>query len=202
MYSKGFTLTEVLVTLSIVTVIITAILLNQSAYVEAASLANLSDEIATRVVQAQVYGIAVRESTPGSSDFTGSYGVILSLLSGGSDKDYLAFVDRNSNEIYDGGFDCEAGGFSECLEKVPILRGNYISDLCVIRSSGGDQCNTAKRVDVSFLRPVTEARIKLFNSGGQEYNPSNMIGVRLILKSPSGLTRSVAIYQSGQVSSQ
>ena len=202
MYSKGFTLTEVLVTLSIVAVIITVIVFNQSFYVEAAALTNLADEITSQIAQAQIYGISVKESTPGSSDFTGSYGLTFSLLPSGSNTNYLSFIDKDGNQVYDGSWSCEIGTSFECLEKSNIFRGNYIDELCVIRSSGGDQCGIPQRVDISFARPFVEARIKLFNNGGQEYSPGNMVGVRIILKSTSGLSRSVSVYENGQISTQ
>lgn len=191
-----------MVTLSIIALISTIVVRSQSSYTQAAALTNLSDEIASRIVQAQIYGIAVRERTPGSADFSGSYGLSMSLLSGGSNTAYLSFIDKNGNQIYDGSWDCEMGGAAECLEKVDIQRGNYIHQFCVIRSTGGEICGTAERADISYARPFIEARIRLFDSGGQVYSPPNMIGVKIVLKSETDLSRSVSVYQSGQISSQ
>src|SRR5581483_3730077 len=138
-------------------------------------------------------GIAVKELTPGSSNFSAPYGMTFSLLSDGSNTAYLFFADRNGNEVYDGDWNCVTGGNSECLEKVNITRGNYIDSFCVVRQGQGDVCNSAQRVDISFLRPNTESQIMLFNNGGQNLNVPNMLGVKIILKNPRGITRTVSV---------
>ena len=180
-------------------VVISVVFFNQSGYLDSAALSNLADDISSKSVQSQAYGIAVKELAPGSANFSVAYGLPFSLLSSGSNTAYIYFADQNGNAVYDGGW---GSCTPECLEETAILRGNYIEDLCIIRSSGGDQCNNAKRADITYLRPALLARISFFNNGGQQFNPSNAIGVRVKLKSPGGLSRSVAIYQSGQVSVQ
>lgn len=188
--------------LAIVATIVTVILLNQSTYTEAASLANLADEVAASFAEAQAYGIAVKERAPGSADFSASYGISLSLLSPGETTAYIAFTDRNGNEIYDGTWACETGGTNECLVKTLMTRGNYLYQICAIRSSGTDLCSNIERVDASFERPEAAARVNLFNNGGQNYSPANLVGAKIYFRSPSGLTRTVSIYESGQVSVQ
>ncbi len=200
-YSKGFSVVEVMVSLAIVAVILTVIVFNQSSYTDGAALGNLADEIGLSISQAQAYGIAVREFTPGSSDFSAAYGLTLSLLSGGSDSAYLFFADRNANSSYDGDWTCPVGGASECLERVDMKQGNRLDELCVVKTNGADQCNVG-RIDITFVRPNTEARLIFFNNDGQSYNPPNMKGARIMLKSPKGVSRSVVIYTSGQISVQ
>ncbi len=200
--TDGFTLIELLVSLGIVTVILSVVLLNQNAYTDGAALSILADELSLTVSQAQAYGIAVRELTPGSSNFSASYGLTVSLLGSGSPYAYLFFADRNNNKLYDGDWSCPVGGASECLEKVAISRGNFVDSLCVVVTSGADQCDTLKRIDVSFLRPDTVAQLTFFNSSGAVFTPSNMRGAKIVLKSPGGLTKSVIVYETGQVSVQ
>ena len=200
--SPGFTLIELIISIGIVSIILAVVVSNQATYIDGVILSNLADEIGLTISQAQAYGIGVKEFSPGSSDFTASYGLTLSLLGSGSASAYLSFADRNGNKFYDGNWSCPTGGISECLNKVNISRGNYIDSVCVVRTSGADQCNTARRVDVSFLRPDTEAQLIFFNNIGQIFNPSNMKGVKIVLKSPGGSTRSVIVYKTGQVSVQ
>ena len=129
LYSKdncGFTLIELLVSISIVSVILTVIVLNQSTYTDSIALFNLADEISSTVSQAQAYGIGVREFSPGSSEFSISYGLTFNILASGSNKAYLSFADRNNNKIYDGNWSCPTGGASECLGKVDITRNSFI----------------------------------------------------------------------------
>ena len=200
--SRGFSLVEVLVSLSIITVILTVIVLKQSSYVDSAALSNLADEISLSLSQAQAYGIAVKELTPGSSDFSASYGLAFSLLSDGSNINYIFFADRNNNNIYEDGWSCPLAAASECLEKTAISRGNYIDDICIVRTSGDDQCGSARRVDINFERPETSSHLTFFNNGGQTMSVQNLKGAKIVLKSPAGLSRSVVVYTTGQISVQ
>ena len=199
----GFSLVKLLVSIGILTVILTVVVSNQSKYTEAAALTNLADDIASRISQAQAYGIGVREFSPGTYNFTASYGLTFSLLGSGSNIAYLYFADRNSNDIYDGDWSCPTGGSSECIEKVNISHGNYIDSMCVIRTDG-QPCapGNAARVDIHFVRPNTEANIVFFDTSGNIINPVGIAGARVMLKSPGGLTRIVVVYETGQISVQ
>lgn len=199
---KGFSLIELLVSLGIMSVILGVVINNQQSYTETASLVNLADSISIAVSQAQAYGIAVRETSPGSSVFTSGYGITLSILSNGSNSAYLFFADKNGNGRYDGDWSCPVGGAFECLEKVSFQKGNYIDSFCVLRTDGSDICNDVSRSDIVFVRPEPEARLKFFNPGGNEFNPANIKGAKVILKSANGLTKSIIVYSTGQISVQ
>ncbi len=201
-FKKGFTLIELVVSIGIISVVLTIILLNQSTYTERITLTNLADEIALEVSQAQAYGIGVQEFTPGSANFSISYGLSLSLIDPSYKTSYIFFADRNGNRAYDDNWSCPAEGTSECLEKVDILRGNHLDTVCMIPLSGVENCYSAWRADVSFTRPNPEAEFMVFNWLGQNFNAGTLKGIRYVLKSPGGLTRSVAIYQNGQISVQ
>src|SRR3989344_2358458 len=177
----GFSLVELLVSIGILTVILTVVVSNQSKYTDGAALTNLADDIASRISQAQAYGIGVREFSLGTYDFTAAYGLTFSILPSGSNTAYLYFADRNSNDIYDGDWSCPIGGSSECIEKVNIFRGNYIDFMCAITSidtpciPGG-----VGRVDIHFIRPNTEAQIFLFDMVGNPLNPFGQVGAKII----------------------
>lgn len=199
--SKGFTLVELLISISIVSVILTVLILNQSTYTDGAALANLADEISLTISQAQTYSIAVREFSTGSNIFSSSYGLAFSLLGSGSDKAYIYFADRDGNSIYSGDWSCPMGGLSdECLNRADITRGNYIDSICIIRIAGEDVCDNVSRVDISFLRPNTEAQIFFFDDSGSLITMSDIKGGKITVKSPLGYTRTVSIFNTGQVS--
>src|SRR4051812_18423829 len=122
--SKAFTLIELMVCVGIMLVILSVIFLNQSSYTEVASLNNTTDDLSLNIRESQVYGVAVKELTPGSSNFTASYGVAVSLLASGSNASYIRFADTNSNTFYDGNWSCPQGSNSECLEQFTLERGN------------------------------------------------------------------------------
>lgn len=189
---------ELLVSIGIAAVIITVVVLNQSKYTDGAALTNLADEISSTIAQAQVYGVGVREFSPGSSEFSASYGLSFSLLGSGSPTAYIYFADRNGNKIYDGDWTCPIGGTSECLGKIAISRGNSIEELCVVRDA--NEICPVGRADISFARPSTQAQLKFFNTGGSPYSPAGIRGARIRLSSPGGLTKSVIVYSTGQIS--
>ena len=199
--NKGFTVVELIVSITIVSIILTVVILNQSTYTDSLALTNLADEISSTVSQAQAYGIGVKEFSPGSSDFSAAYGLAFSLLASGSNSAYIYFADRNGDDIYGGDWTCPIGGASECLSKTNISRGNIINSLCAVIDAGADQCNIG-RVDVSFARPSTEASILFFDLGGGSISPANMKGAKIMLMSPKGAIRSVTVYKTGQISVQ
>jgi prepilin-type N-terminal cleavage/methylation domain-containing protein len=200
--NRGFSLTELLVSLSIVFIMIGVVVLNQNRYVEGASLMNLADELSLSIAQSQAYGIGVRQVTAGTSDFSAAYGVTASLLGSGSNVAFLFFADRNANTIYDGSWDCPTGGSNECVAKKDFTRGNTIYEICAVRTSGGDQCSNIGRVDITFKRPETDATITFYNTGGSLYVPPNLKGARITLRSANSLSRSVIVYLNGQISVQ
>jgi len=198
----GFTLLEMMMVIIIVTIVLTVVVLRQTANRDGVALSNLAQDISLTLVQAQVYGVGVRELTPGSEEFSASYGLTFSLLGSGSPTAYLYFADRDDDGIYDDDWSCPTGGLSECLEKFDISNGNFIKDVCVVRDSGSDICLDVERADITFVRPKTEAQINFFNGGGAPYDPLGKIGVRITLESPEGATKDVVIYKTGQVSVQ
>jgi prepilin-type N-terminal cleavage/methylation domain-containing protein len=184
----GFTLLELLVSISIMTIIISVVVLNQSNYTEQAGLSNLADDIGLRVSQAQTYGISVKESTPGSADFTQAYGLSFDTANPTS---YISFIDLNKNKAYDSGVTCPSS--SECVEKTIIKRGDTIYRLYVITTTGEDP---ATRIDLTFSRPKSEASFYYVLQAGGTVFP---IGARVVVRSPSGLVRSIIIYTTGHV---
>ena len=110
--NSGFTLIELLISIAIISVILATVILRQSAYTDVITLSNLADEIGSTISQTQAYGIGVKEFTPGSSEFSASYGLTVSILSSGSNTAFLTFADRNGNNYYDGNWSCPVGGVS------------------------------------------------------------------------------------------
>lgn len=203
----GFTLPEMLISLGIVGVILTVVLTNQATYTDGAALANLADNISLSVSQAQVYGVSVREVTPGSSDFSSAYGLDFRLESaGGSDDAYIFFADKDLDQVYDSGWSCPIDSSSddsssECLDKTEITGGNFIDSLCVIYIDDTEDCDLG-RLTITFTRPDTRARLVFYNLSGGLTAPANVKGARIKVESPAGLTRAVSVYTTGYISTR
>lgn len=212
--NPGFTLPELLVSIGILAVITAIIVSNQANYTNMSALTNLADEIGLGISQAQAYGSGVREFSPGSGEFSASYGLTFSLrtspANSGSPTAYLYFADRDPdgagaglpNMFYNGDWTCATGGANECLQKVNISGGNIIESICLVLNTGGENCSAQIRADISFNRPDTEAQIIFFDSGGVQIVDATMIGAKIVLRSPSGSNKSVYVYNTGQVSVQ
>lgn len=200
--AAGFTLTELLVSMGIAVSILTVVIVNQSTYIDGASLRNLADNISLSLSQAQIYSTGVKEVYTGSNEFTAAYGMEFNITSSGNNNSYIFFADRGAkNRIYDNGWACPIGGASECLEKTVISNGNVISQLCHIPTSGPEDC-TIGRIDITFQRPDTNAIIVFFNMGGGQVNFSNTRGARIQVRSPAGKYNSIIVYNTGQISVQ
>jgi len=195
-----------MVSITIMVVILSMVAFNQSRYTTGASLKNDANSISLSLRQAQVYGVSVKEFSPGTNDFSSAYGVSFNIISGsGSNNAYIFFADRISsqNGEYDNTWACPLSPTSECLDKTILSKGNTISSLCIIYSSDindNGTCNLG-RIDVTFLRPSTEAKIAFFNNAMVRMSPPPVRGARINLVSASG-TNSIIIYTTGQISVQ
>lgn len=203
-YSNGFTLMEMIVSIGIMLAIISITFYNQSKYSNGVALKNAANEMSLAIRQAQVYGISVKEFTPGSNDFTPAYGISLNTLTGGWGNSYILFADRPTyDSIYNGTSACATGGSSECLDKIALPANITVTNLCAVQASGNQICNPTGRIDITFLRPSTDARFVLYNGAGNLFSPANMVGVKITLtSSTSGQSRSVMVYTTGQISVQ
>ena len=177
---RGFSITELLVSISIVLTILTIIISNQSTYTDGIALSNLADEISITIAQAQAYGAGVRETAPGSLDFSRAYGLSFAKS---ANKTYIYFIDQDGDKIYDAG---------ETISQTDISRGNYVDDICAVLPGNVSECGIGQ-VDISFTRPKTEPKL-IFSASWP-----TAIGVKLVLKSPAGDTKSVTVYNTGQI---
>ena len=200
-FYRGFTLVELLVSISIMLVITSVVLFNQGSYTSAISLTNLANDISLTIRQAQIYGVSVAELQTGSNDFSSAYGVDFNISNTGSNNAYIFFADRGAvkDGYYDGPWSCPVGGSSECLQKSNTTTGNTISKLCLLYTNSPKDC-TLSRVDITFLRPNTDANMVFFNSGGGIMSPVNVLGAEVDIVSTSGGAHSIVVYTTGQIS--
>lgn len=190
---------ELLVSISIMTFILTTVLLNQSKYVDGAALSSDADELSSTIAEAQVYGVGVRELTPGSNDFDKSYGVSVTKdISGSSIRDYAFFADIDDNKSYTSANynsnNCNSS--FECLRVITLRSTNFIQKICAKTTVAIEDC-TMNRVDITFTRPKTGAQI---NFVGASIDPNTVTGARVVTQSPAGAYRSIIVYKTGQTS--
>lgn len=146
----GFSLVEMLVTVSIFLIITTVVIMNQNKFSSDIALSNVTYEVALKIRQMQTYGILVRES---DSDFSGAYGVHFYKNDG--EIKFRAFADNpdSGNQL---AYDDDV--IDELLGIYSLAEGNEIIEVCTV------QCLTLEdddieHVDIVFKRPEPSAII-------------------------------------------
>ncbi len=213
---RGFTLVELLVTVSVIAVITAVVSFNQTDYTDRLALVNAASDLELQIREMQVYGVSVREYSPNTNLFNYSYGVMFNTntITGApgvlGPVNMWSFVDVNNNSRYNppGGSwsTCSPGGTSECVATTTLRGGVTIVDLCVINSTNGQNCRSnggtsvPGRLDIAFLRPDPNAIITYANTSGTVITFPNHRGAKIQLRSPRGRTMDIFIYTTGQIS--
>jgi prepilin-type N-terminal cleavage/methylation domain-containing protein len=183
--NKAFSLVELIVTVSIMTVILSVVLYNYGGFNDKLALSAGAQELAVSIRQAQAFGINVKESAVSSGQFNYAYGISFSNQTPGS---YYIYVDSNSNNKYDSG-----GG--ELVERVDFKNGITINNICDSTTCPASGVTT---MSVRFLRPNPDARIYFLNSSGTVVSGPISYG-RVQLRSPKGTFSYVIIESTGQI---
>jgi len=130
-FSRGFSLIEFIITISIILILATAILTSSSILSDRISVNTQAYEIALITRQSQVYALGVREFQGGSGDgFDVGYGVYFEIASTDS---FIFFVDKDK----DGKYDPSDG---ELIETYFLKKGNLISTICGTLSNDNEKC--------------------------------------------------------------
>ena len=138
--SKGFTLTELIVVMTIATVIMTTIVFQNRKWDDQLSVNSQTYEVALLLRQAQISSLAVREnSKPDLQDnFNIGYGVYFNQ----PNQQIIFFADSNNNKVFNSP--------SEQLETKTLARGVTIDRIC-----GNSVCSGASALthaDITFYR--------------------------------------------------
>ncbi len=201
---RGFSLIELMVAITIFTLITSIVVLNQRNFGGSVLITNLAYDVALTVRQAQVYGISVRK-VRGVADpiaqFDRRYGIHVAL----NDGYYILFADADNDLKYDttvnSATGCLAsppvGHFPECVSLFKIEKGNYIKQFCgdaVCSNSPGTPIDT---LEILFHRPEPEPTVRGYK-GGSYVNTYGSASITVA--SPQGTTKSVCVSAAGQIS--
>ncbi len=191
LYSRGFTIIELLATIGVLTMMTSIVLVNYRSFNINSDFTNAVENVYFALREAQVYGVSTRTAgaiecgTPPSS-FNCTYGV--HFVNGS--VSYDVFVDANENRIFDTGAVVE-----ELIQTISLGRGTRITSLTCITSATTGAC-TNDGASVTFKRPSPDAFIAEFES------PVNSnYGVEITIE--NGIkTAKVVISEAGQMSIQ
>jgi prepilin-type N-terminal cleavage/methylation domain-containing protein len=189
--NKGFTLVELLVTISIFVVLTGVVLFNQSKFNSTILLTNLAYDTALTIRQAQNYGINIKEFNAGiggESVFV-PYGVHFDISNAINNKSFILFADINSQ----GKFNSETLGnciaTEGCVNRYSIKRGNFVSDLTVTK---GNNTSSTTVLDITFKRPNPDAIIT--SNSVNDYSKAT-----IYLTGVDGSTRKVNVQANGLI---
>lgn len=191
---KAFTLIELLVTISIVSFLLAIVLFNYSSFNDKFALSSAIQELVLDIRQSQAYGINVRETSVGTSDFSKSYGIYFDP--GSSPDTYYIFVDKNGDKKYNDTLGSCSG--SECVQKI-TMRNNITVQSVSISGSNCAQTSGATSLTFIFVRPNPDANITFFNSGGNVVCSSSSVNGQVTLTTRNGLTKTVGVDPTGHI---
>jgi type II secretory pathway pseudopilin PulG len=189
----GFTILEILVVVAVTVMLSSLVLVNHGKFRTTISLASLTYDIALALREAQVYGTSVREANEiGIDQFRIRYGVHFDRS---DDTTFFIFIDRGgADNEGDGAWD---GGVQDIKVETFTLRGgNRLTALCVTVAGGTEDCVGFNDLDITFARPNPNSIIITDGVG------SSFVTAEIKVTSVQGVTRSVVVHQSGQISVQ
>lgn len=188
-----------MISVGIFVIISSVVLANYNGFNTRILLTNLAYDIALTIRQAQVYGISVRESAGVGT--ARPYGVYFEETdtTAGSATSFIFFTDSNGDNIYNG----TAGTCSgECIQKYDIKKGNRISSICALSSTGTNVCTTGggslRSATLLFKRPNPDAVITAKLENGTDVSAPTRATVQVA--SPQGVTKTITIELTGQIS--
>jgi prepilin-type N-terminal cleavage/methylation domain-containing protein len=185
--SKGFSLVELIISISILGIVTTILLTKNSEFNGNILLTNLAYDVALSIRESQVYGLSAKEAGAGSGQFTYAYGVNFDRM---NLVTFTSFVDRDGNG--------RKSGSTEVLEIHTIERGNSILKFCTVSAGGAEQCSDTgaiQQLNIAFLRPDPKALIR---TGGTQTFPR----ARIYVASPRGNQKTITVESTGQISIQ
>lgn len=182
--SRGFTMVELLVSITIMVLITAGLVVQSSRSRSDLGLTNEAYDVALLVREAQVFGTAVREGE--SDDFNKRYGVSFDMYGPGT---VVLFRDDDM----DGRFLSQ----DEYVKQVILKAGNTIERVCGELASGDRHCSDngdIHELTVYFQRPALDALIHGFD-GNHEYQTAE-----IKLSTRDGKVRYIDILGTGQIS--
>lgn len=208
---RGFTVTELLVSIAIMLIITTMVVSNQKQFGSGAVLKNIVNNISLTLREAQIYGISVKQigthTANTTNAFSSGFGLHFNINATptGDNTAYIFFVDKDPNldpkvapnpdNMYGSGISCPTVSTSECLDKIVLGQGHTVSDICTIRS-GTEEC-FYNSLDITFKRPAVEASL-IFDAN--QGNSSGLNVACVEISAPDGKKNSIVVYTTGQIS--
>ncbi len=211
--NRGMTYIELIVVLSIFSIMSSIVLFNYGEFQARVDIRNLASNIALKVVEAQKASLAGKlpptaqySALLSPSTWKPSFGVYFNTASDANKKSFIYFTDLDNttpsqNGIFD---DFGPSCVGECLDQITITKGNYISKLEIVplgTSCSGVVTGTTTVVNdlgILFRRPDSGATISTSNA---VLSPSTFTCAQITISSSSSNTSSsiIKLFPSGRI---
>ena len=195
--NRGMTYVELIVVLSIFSIMTSIALFNYNTFQSRVDIRNLSSDIAIKASEAQKASLSgklplLSQKQPATpSTWKPSYGVYFDK-SVATNKSFIYFDDLDQTGTLDSPT-CAAN--TECLEKILITKGSYISNLDAFYQSppGGSLALTT--LSLAFVRPSVSP---IINSTPVTVSPISYVQIS-ISSSNGSATSLIKVYPSGRI---
>ena len=206
--ARGFTLVEMLITLSIITIITAVALTGQTTFNRSILLNDTAYTVALSGRQAQSLGLSSRKFEGVQNGGYGlhfaytaptkSYSIFADVQAIAATPGWCPIVATTTPEAKAG--NCLYDGVNETFQTYELIQGFSISDFCG-KAGGTLQCAAnggIQSLDILYLRPNTEAIITGITAGGSKVQYSC---AQVSVKSPTSDTvQTIRMSQLGEIS--
>ena len=199
----GMTYVELVVVLSIFSIMSSIVMTNFNKFQEKVDIKNLANDIALKIVEAQKSAMAGKlpnKNYSQVSDWKPSYGLSFDLRSSVGNSQitgpnfFYLFTDLDANKFFDPSSFCSTAiDSSECLDKI-ILNKNTISNIAVIYFDSHFNSPSLNNLALSFTRPDSKAS---FSSDTLLLNDVDY--AQITISSPQNVSANIKVYASGRI---
>jgi len=179
------TYVELIVVLSIFSVLSSVVIFNYGDFQAKVDIKNLASDIALKIVEAQKSSLSGAWNSSAVANWKPSYGVYFDIT---TPKQFIYFADLNNSSTYDAG--------SELLDTISITKNNYISniDKCSAVPCASSS-NPINLLSITFKRPDSKANF--LTSPSLVFTGSDYI--QITIQSPKAAKALIKLYPSGRV---
>lgn len=194
--NKGLTYIEVIVVLSIFSILTSVTLFRYKDFEAKIDIRNLSNDIAIKLVQAQKYSVGgIFPPQTVSATWKPTYGIYFDVSNATNNRSFVYFTDLNQDSLYSSSFTCSPPlGISECIEKMNITKSNYVSRIEVFYTDATPPTLIPTNLALTFVRPNSVPTIRSSTLLGP-----NISHAVITVSSPSGIVADIKVYNSGRI---
>ena len=179
------TYVELIVVLSIFSVMSSIVLFNYARFQAKVDIKNLANDLALKIVEAQKSALSGKLPAQNPvPNWKPAYGLYFNTVN--DNKSFIYFTDLNNNTLYE-----DPNCTGECLDKINITKGNFISDITVTGQGG---CSSITGLSIVFTRPSSVAKINTNQAGC-----TSVSYAQITISSPQSVTAIIKIYISGRI---